>query len=80
MTSNSFMPRDPYPGQQKWTSLMHNGAIFPPPYEPHGVKILYNGEPVNLTHEQEEVFLYLLLIVLLRRDSFITQVFIYWSF
>lgn len=70
--TNSFMPRDPYPGQQKWTSLMHNGAIFPPPYEPHGVKILYNGEPVNLTHEQEEVFLCLLLI-----DSFITQVFIY---
>lgn len=76
MTSNSYMPRDRFAGQQKWTSLMHNGVIFPPPYNPHGVKILYNGELVNLTPEQEEIFLCLLLIVLLRCDSFITQLFI----
>ncbi|KAL6216197.1 hypothetical protein ACLB2K_009423 [Fragaria x ananassa] len=41
--------------KQKWTSLVHNGVIFPPPYEPHGVKMLYNGKPVDLTPEQEEV-------------------------
>ncbi|KAI3764939.1 hypothetical protein L2E82_14956 [Cichorium intybus] len=40
---------------QKWTSLVHNGVIFPPPYKPHGVKILYKGKPVDLTPEQEEV-------------------------
>ncbi|KAJ4969452.1 hypothetical protein NE237_016153 [Protea cynaroides] len=40
---------------QKWTSLVHNGVIFPPPYKPHGVKMLYNGQPVDLTPEQEEV-------------------------
>ncbi|GJZ47522.1 DNA topoisomerase 1 alpha-like protein [Tanacetum coccineum] len=40
---------------QKWTSLSHNGVIFPPPYKPHGVKILYKGKPVDLTPEQEEV-------------------------
>ncbi|KAL2472921.1 DNA topoisomerase 1 beta [Forsythia ovata] len=40
---------------QKWTTLIHNGVIFPPPYQPHGVKILYKGKPVNLTPEQEEV-------------------------
>ncbi|MQL82354.1 hypothetical protein Taro_014828, partial [Colocasia esculenta] len=40
---------------QKWTTLEHNGVIFPPPYKSHGVKMLYNGKPVNLTPEQEEV-------------------------
>ncbi|CAH9107603.1 unnamed protein product [Cuscuta epithymum] len=42
-------------GAQKWTTLVHNGVIFPPPYKPHGVKMLYKGKPVNLTAEQEEV-------------------------
>ncbi|KAJ0791526.1 putative DNA topoisomerase [Helianthus annuus] len=40
---------------QKWTSLVHNGVIFPPAYKPHGVKMLYKGKPVDLTPEQEEV-------------------------
>ncbi|KAI8552935.1 hypothetical protein RHMOL_Rhmol06G0306700 [Rhododendron molle] len=40
---------------QKWTTFVHNGVIFPPPYKPHGVKMLYKGQPVNLTPEQEEV-------------------------
>ncbi|KAL2483757.1 DNA topoisomerase 1 [Forsythia ovata] len=39
---------------QKWTTLIHNGLIFPPPYKPHGVKMLYKGKPVDLTPEQEE--------------------------
>ncbi|XP_010536698.1 PREDICTED: DNA topoisomerase 1 alpha [Tarenaya hassleriana] len=42
-------------GQKKWTTLVHNGVIFPPPYSPHGIKILYKGKPVELTPEQEEV-------------------------
>nr|XP_027192874.1 DNA topoisomerase 1 alpha-like isoform X2 [Cicer arietinum] len=42
-------------GQKKWTTFVHNGIIFPPPYNPHGVKILYKGKPVTLTPEQEEV-------------------------
>jgi DNA topoisomerase-1 len=42
-------------GGKKWTTLEHNGVIFPPPYKPHGVKMLYNGQPVDLTPEQEEV-------------------------
>ncbi|KAL7249205.1 hypothetical protein ACSBR1_011371 [Camellia fascicularis] len=40
---------------QKWTTLIHNGVIFPPPYKPHGVKMLYKGQKVDLTPEQEEV-------------------------
>nr|KYP68117.1 DNA topoisomerase 1 [Cajanus cajan] len=42
-------------GQKKWTTLVHNGVIFPPPYQPHGVKMLFKGRPVDLTPEQEEV-------------------------
>ncbi|XP_076900366.1 DNA topoisomerase 1 beta-like [Bidens hawaiensis] len=40
---------------KKWTTLVHNGVIFPPPYNPHGIKMLYKGKPVDLTPEQEEV-------------------------
>lgn len=40
---------------QKWTTLEHSGVIFPPPYKPHGVKMLYKGKPVDLTPQQEEV-------------------------
>ncbi|XVF70764.1 hypothetical protein PTKIN_Ptkin11bG0188500 [Pterospermum kingtungense] len=42
-------------GQKKWNTLVHNGVIFPPPYKPHGVKMLYDGKPVDLTPGQEEV-------------------------
>lgn len=48
---------------QKWTTLVHNGVIFPPPYKPHGVKMLYKGKPVDLTPEQEEVSICLWLFV-----------------
>ncbi|XP_047070335.1 DNA topoisomerase 1 beta-like [Lolium rigidum] len=41
--------------RKKWSTLEHNGVIFPPPYKPHGVKMIYNGQPVDLTPEQEEV-------------------------
>jgi DNA topoisomerase-1 len=48
--------REPGSGEsQKWQTLEHNGVIFPPPYESHGVKMLYDGKPVDLTIEQEEV-------------------------
>ncbi|KAG6468524.1 hypothetical protein ZIOFF_073212 [Zingiber officinale] len=43
------------PGSHKWTTLEHNGVVFPPPYKPHGIKMLYEGRPVDLTPEQEEV-------------------------
>lgn len=40
---------------RKWETLAHNGVLFPPAYEPHGVKMLYDGVPITLTPEQEEV-------------------------
>ena len=39
----------------KWTELEHNGVLFPPAYEPHGVKMKYDGKLVDLTPEAEEV-------------------------
>ncbi|KAG8902873.1 DNA topoisomerase 1 [Tulasnella sp. 403] len=44
-------------GSIKWTTLEHNGVLFPPPYAPlpSGVKMKYNGEEVTLSPEAEEV-------------------------
>lgn len=42
-------------GEVKWQTLVHAGVLFPPEYEPHGVKMLYEGKPVDLTPDQEEV-------------------------
>jgi DNA topoisomerase I len=41
----------------KWTTLEHNGVLFPPAYTrlPNSVKLLYNGVPVNLHVDAEEV-------------------------
>ncbi|KAI9879702.1 MAG: DNA topoisomerase 1 [Pleopsidium flavum] len=44
-------------GTDKWTTLEHNGVVFPPPYEslPKNVKMRYDGTPVTLASEAEEV-------------------------
>ncbi|CCD23929.1 DNA topoisomerase 1 NDAI_0C02690 [Naumovozyma dairenensis CBS 421] len=41
----------------KWTTLKHNGVLLPPPYEPlpSHVKLYYEGKPVDLPLEAEEV-------------------------
>lgn len=39
----------------KWTKLEHNGVLFPPDYVPHGVKMKYDGKPITLSPEAEEV-------------------------
>ena len=42
-------------GETKWKHLEHNGVLFPVEYEPHKIKIKYQGEPIELNPEQEEV-------------------------
>ena len=44
-------------GTKKWTTLEHNGVVFPPPYEllPKNVKMKYNGTPIQLHPDAEEV-------------------------
>lgn len=44
-------------GTIKWTTLEHNGVVFPPDYEPlpKNVRMLYDGVPVRLALEAEEI-------------------------
>lgn len=44
---------DPPAGHQ-WRTMEHAGVSFPEPYVPHGVKMKYDGEEVDLTPPQEE--------------------------
>ena len=41
-------------GKYKWTTLEHNGVLFPPPYQPHNVPVIYNGVELRLSAEAEE--------------------------
>lgn len=45
--------KEPPPGCQ-WLTMEHAGVSFPEPYVPHGIKMRYQGEPVDLTPLQEE--------------------------
>ena len=38
----------------KWQTFSHNGVMFPEPYEPHKIPLLYNGKRINLDPESEE--------------------------
>ncbi|GAO50775.1 hypothetical protein SAICODRAFT_5454 [Saitoella complicata NRRL Y-17804] len=44
-------------GSVKWTTLEHSGVLFPTPYEPlpSHVKMKYNGKPIDLHPDAEEV-------------------------
>jgi len=39
----------------KWRSLEHRGVTFFQGYEAHGVKLLYQGEAVDVNPEVEEI-------------------------
>jgi DNA topoisomerase-1 len=41
----------------KWTTLQHNGVVFPPPYQPlpSNVKLIYDGTAVTLHPDAEEI-------------------------
>ena len=39
----------------KWLTMEHTGVYFPPAYVPHGVKMRYDGAPVDLEPAAEEV-------------------------
>ena len=44
-------------GTKKWTTLEHAGVVFPPPYQPlpKNVQMRYDGIPVRMAPEAEEV-------------------------
>ena len=45
--------KEPPEGCQ-WLTMEHAGVSFPETYVPHGVKMLYNGEPIDLAPAEEE--------------------------
>lgn len=44
-------------GTKRWSTLEHAGVVFPPPYEPlpNNVKMRYDGKPVSMALEAEEI-------------------------
>jgi len=38
----------------KWTTFKHNGVMFPEPYKPHRIPILYDGNEIILKQNSEE--------------------------
>lgn len=42
-----------YGGKKKWTTLIHNGVMFPSPYVQHHIPVIYNGQKINLQKEAE---------------------------
>lgn len=55
MRAYKWWEAEELPEGKRWRSLVHNGIMFPPSYERHNVKMLYDGKPVELTAKQEEV-------------------------
>lgn len=45
--------KEPPEGFQ-WVTMEHAGVSFPEAYEPHGIKMKYEGQPIDLTPLQEE--------------------------
>lgn len=41
-------------GKKKWTTLEHNGVVFPPNYIPHNIALKYENELIFLSTEAEE--------------------------
>lgn len=42
------------PAGCQWEKMEHAGVSFPESYQPHRVRMKYDGKPVNLTPVQEE--------------------------
>lgn len=45
----------PQKGDQRWSTLSHNGVLFPPEYVPHGIPVRYDGKPFYMKPQEEEV-------------------------
>jgi DNA topoisomerase-1 len=55
MKATKWWEQPELPAGLQWNTLEHNGVFFPPPYVAHNVKLLYDGEPVDLNDDQEEL-------------------------
>eukprot|EP01138_Halocafeteria_seosinensis_P016337 gb/GECG01016668.1/.p1 GENE.gb/GECG01016668.1/~~gb/GECG01016668.1/.p1 ORF type:complete len:791 (+),score=179.03 gb/GECG01016668.1/:1-2373(+) len=55
MKAHKWWDEEPLEEGLQWRYLEHLGVCFAEPYEPHGVKMNYDGEAVDLTPAQEEM-------------------------
>jgi hypothetical protein len=55
MKAFKWWDEQPLPQGIQWLALEHNGIFFAPDYQPHGVKMRYDGKDVDLPPELEEV-------------------------
>lgn len=55
MKSFKWWEHEDLPAGTQWRSLEHNGISFPPPYKPHGIPLLYKGQPIHLPPDLEEL-------------------------
>ena len=40
--------------EAKWETFSHSGVLFPEPYKPHGIPLIYNGKKIVLKPDSEE--------------------------
>ena len=55
MQSFLWWEAPPLEDGHQWKSMEHAGVAFPDEYVPHSVKLLYDGKPINLSQQEEEV-------------------------
>src|SRR5580692_9439101 len=41
--------------KKKWTTLEHNGVMFPSEYEKHNTPVIYQGQSIVLEKDAEEI-------------------------
>lgn len=55
LLANYFVLNQLGGAKYKWTTLEHNGVMFPPEYEKHNVPVIYQGQEYVLDKNAEEV-------------------------
>jgi DNA topoisomerase-1 len=53
-SKNNPLTRSQPTGKYKWTTLEHNGVLFPPKYKKHNIPLIYAGEKIVLDEVAEE--------------------------
>jgi len=53
----TYWLKQQFGGKYKWTTLEHNGVLFPPEYKPLSIPIIYKGEQIILEPEIEAIAL-----------------------